>query len=83
MQVQLKKWSAKDKMSLYNLCSTADRKYLPDRLPSPYTEKDAEFWLDFVSQAEDNDTDVRPRQPLNTELPSEVTVSGITTSVRA
>ncbi|MBP5366385.1 MAG: GNAT family N-acetyltransferase [Bacteroidales bacterium] len=58
MQVQLKKWSAKDKMSLYNLCSTADRTYLPDRLPSPYTEKDAEFWLDFVSQAEDNDTDI-------------------------
>lgn len=55
MQVQLRKWSAKDKMSLYNLCTVTDRTYLPDRLPSPYTEKDAEFWLNLVGQADYTD----------------------------
>ena len=39
-------------MELTNLCNAVDRHYLSDRLPNPYTKKDAEEWLKMVS---DND----------------------------
>ena len=40
-------------MELTNLCNAVDRHYLSDRLPNPYTEKDAKEWLKMVI---DNDT---------------------------
>ena len=40
-------------MELTNLCNAVDRRFLSDRLPYPYTEKDAEKWLKMVT---DNDT---------------------------
>ena len=39
-------------MELTNLCNAVDRRFLSDRLPNPYTEKDAEEWLKMVN---DND----------------------------
>ena len=39
-------------MELTNLCNAVDRRFLSDRLPYPYTEKDAEEWLKMVT---DND----------------------------
>ena len=39
-------------MGLTNLCNAVDRHYLSDRLPNPYTEKNAEEWLKMVT---DND----------------------------
>ena len=39
-------------MELTNLCNAVDRRFLSDRLPNPYTEKDAEEWLKMVT---DND----------------------------
>ena len=40
-------------MELTSLCNAVDRRFLSDRLPNPYTEKDAEKWLKMVT---DNDT---------------------------
>ena len=40
-------------MELTSLCNAVDRYHLSDRLPNPYTEKDAEEWLKMVT---DNDT---------------------------
>ena len=37
---------------LKELCSTVDRTYLPDRLPNPYTEDDANWWLNMVDKCE-------------------------------
>lgn len=50
--VQLRKWQSSDKESLKALCNTVDRQYLSDRLPSPYTDSDAEWWLNMVTEAE-------------------------------
>ena len=36
-------------MELTNLCNAVDRRFLSDRLPYPYTEKDAEEWLKMVT----------------------------------
>lgn len=39
-------------MELTSLCNAVDRRFLSDRLPNPYTEKDAEEWLKTVSENE-------------------------------
>ena len=50
--MELRYWRLSDKMELTNLCNAVDRRFLSDRLPYPYTEKDAEEWLKMVT---DND----------------------------
>ncbi len=50
--VQLRKWQSSDKESLKALCNAVDRQYLSDRLPYPYTDSDAEWWLNMVTEAE-------------------------------
>lgn len=52
MNVQLREWTLSDKDSLKALCNAVDRQYLSDRLPSPYTDSDAEWWLNMVTEAE-------------------------------
>ena len=47
--MELRHWTLSDKMELTNLCNAVDRHYLSDRLPNPYTEKDAEEWLKMVT----------------------------------
>ena len=37
MQVHIQKWKIEDAKKLQNLCDQADRRYLSDRLPHPYT----------------------------------------------
>ena len=39
--MELRYWRLSDKMELTNLCNAVDRRFLSDRLPYPYTEKDA------------------------------------------
>ena len=41
-----------DKKELVSLCNAVDRSFLSDRLPYPYTEKDADEWLNMVSENE-------------------------------
>ena len=50
--MELRHWTQADAMELTSLCNAVDRRFLSDRLPYPYTEKDAEEWLKMVT---DND----------------------------
>ncbi len=51
--MELRHWTQADAMELTSLCNAVDRRFLSDRLPNPYTEKDAKEWLKMVI---DNDT---------------------------
>ncbi len=51
--MELRHWTLSDAMELTSLCNAVDRHHLSDRLPNPYTEKDAKEWLKMVT---DNDT---------------------------
>ena len=50
LKMKLRQWALSDAKELTNLCNAVDRHYLSDRLPNPYTEKDAEEWLKLVSE---------------------------------
>ena len=52
LKMELRHWTQADAMELTSLCNAVDRHYLSDRLPNPYTEKDAEEWLKMVSENE-------------------------------
>lgn len=52
MKIELKKWTFDDKEALAKICNEVNRSYLANRLPHPYTESDAEWWLNMV-QAKD------------------------------
>jgi len=41
----LRTWSISDRDALITLCNAADRTFLSDWLPNPYTEADADWWL--------------------------------------
>ena len=49
MTLSLHTWSSADKTALMSLCNAVDRTYLSDRLPYPYTEADADWWLGMVA----------------------------------
>ena len=49
----LRHWKLLDAIELTSLCNAVDRRFLSDRLPNPYTEKDAKEWLKMVTE---NDT---------------------------
>ena len=55
MNIVLKPWTRKDKDILKDLCNHIDRSYLSDRIPSPYTEQDAIWWLTMVEEHEGKD----------------------------
>ena len=50
MTVDLHKWTFADREALMALCNAVDRTYLSDRLPYPYTEADADWWLGMVAE---------------------------------
>ena len=50
--MELRLWTLSDKKELVSLCNAVDRLFLSDRLPYPYTEKDADEWLNMVSENE-------------------------------
>lgn len=50
MDIQLKKWSFDLKESLISLCNAVNREYLANRLPFPYTDADADWWLNMVAE---------------------------------
>ncbi len=49
LKMELRHWVLLDAKELTNLCNAVDRRFLSDRLPYPYTEKDAEKWLKMVT----------------------------------
>ena len=55
MKIELKKWSHDDTESLKKICNAVDRKYLADRMPYPYTEEDARWWLGQVAEQDGKD----------------------------
>ena len=52
MTVDLHKWTSADREALMALCNAVDRTFLSDRLPNPYTEADADWWLGMVVENE-------------------------------
>ncbi|MDW2800693.1 GNAT family protein [Clostridium boliviensis] len=55
MNLILKKWDIADKNALIKICNEADRQYISNRLPFPYTESDAQWWLNMVQEKEGKD----------------------------
>lgn len=52
MTITLHTWKLADKLALMALCNAVDRTFLSDRLPYPYTEADADWWLGMVAENE-------------------------------
>ena len=52
MNVMLKQWTIDDKAELMALCNAVDRTYLSDRLPYPYSDANADWWLEMVQMNE-------------------------------
>lgn len=52
MDIRLAPWSMEDEAALAFLMDRADRRYLSDRLPKPYTLENARWWLEMVAQQE-------------------------------
>ena len=49
MTITLHNWKTDDKLVLMALCNAVDRTFLSDRLPYPYDEADADWWLGMVA----------------------------------
>ena len=52
MEISIRNWTFADKQALIGLCNHVDRTFLSDRLPEPYTEADADWWLEMVAENE-------------------------------
>lgn len=52
MTLQLRPWRREDAAALMGIMNTVDRQFLSDRLPDPYTERDAADWLRRVTEQE-------------------------------
>lgn len=52
MEITLEKWKKEDAYDLMKICNETDRTYLSNRLPYPYTEENADWWLNMVSEKE-------------------------------
>ena len=50
MTITLHTWTSDDKPALMSLCNAVDRTFLSDRLPYPYSEADADWWLGMVEE---------------------------------
>ena len=55
MQIELVKWSPALKQELIDICNKVDRSFLSERLPYPYTEESANWWLGMVSEHDGKD----------------------------
>ena len=55
MNVKLIKWTQENKHELIKICNEVDRSYLSNRLPYPYTEESADWWLGMVSEHDGKD----------------------------
>ncbi len=52
MEITLKQWELNDKESLIRLCNSVNRQFLSNRLPNPYTQDSADWWLNMVLNSE-------------------------------
>jgi ribosomal-protein-alanine N-acetyltransferase len=56
VNIELKKWSFEDKEILITICNGVDRTFLSNRLPFPYTDEAADWWLDMVKKHDGADS---------------------------
>ncbi len=52
MKPELKIPTAQDKEGLIEVCNAVDRKFLSGRLPYPYTDESADWWLNMIAEKE-------------------------------
>lgn len=52
MDIALRRWTTDDRKVLTDMCNAVERRYLTDRMPFPYTEDDADWWLRMVADHE-------------------------------
>ena len=52
MKIELVKWDLEHKAELCRLCNGVDRSYLSDRIPYPYQDGDAEWWIGMTLEQE-------------------------------
>ncbi len=52
MEIELIKWTKENYAELAGICNRANREYLSNRLPNPYTQEDALWWINMVSERE-------------------------------
>lgn len=50
MKIELQKWLRQDKPTLIKICNSIERTYLSNRLPNPYTDESADWWLEMVAE---------------------------------
>ena len=55
MTLELMKWSPALKQELIDICNDVDRTFLSNRMPYPYTEEAADWWLGMVSEHDSKD----------------------------
>ena len=55
LDIKLKQWQIENKDILVKLCNEVNRQYISNRLPFPYTESDALWWLNMVQQKDGED----------------------------
>ena len=55
MTVKLIRWEQALRDDLIKICNSVDRSYLSDRMPYPYTDADADWWLSMVSEHDGRD----------------------------
>ena len=51
----LRQWTKDDMKALSNLMNNADRTYLSNGLPYPYTDENAQWWLNMVADKDEKD----------------------------
>lgn len=50
MRIELKIPTVEDKEGLIEVCNAVDRRYLSNRLPSPYTNESANEWIHMIAE---------------------------------
>lgn len=49
MKMELRPWKSDNQKELMEICNKAERPYLSNRLPHPYTLENADWWLNMVA----------------------------------
>lgn len=50
MKIELRSWDNSMAQDLMRICNEVDRTYLTNRIPYPYTEKDAQWYLSMIAE---------------------------------
>lgn len=52
MKIELKNWTRENKEALIKICNKIDRTYLSNRVPFPYKDENAIWWLNYIDKNE-------------------------------